>query len=208
MDREPLPEYFWRFVQKKVQTPNFFEKDAIAKFIEGLLPSQLASHLDREPPRSLSELYVEVEKYAKSEADHKRRVEQRKLMRQQLSWQQNNQTNTNQQNQYILPVEPSQDMDQPEEFDPYIIPPPTQPPKEQDNNNSKEHHQRGRSNRGRGKGRGRGRGPSQGPQKLFCHFHGEDAGHRTNQCPDKKRTLVRMEAEKNAKLVAHTSWPA
>jgi len=98
MDREPLPEYLRRFVQKKAQTPNFSEKDAIAKFIEGLLPSQLASHLDREPPRSLSELYAEVEKYAKSEADHKRRVEQRKLMRQQLSWQQNNQTNTSQQN--------------------------------------------------------------------------------------------------------------
>ena len=94
IDREPLPEYLRRFVQKKAQTPNFSEKDAIAKFIEGLLPSQLASHLDREPPRSLSKLYAEVEKYAKSEADHKRRVEQRKLMRQQLSWQQNNQTNT------------------------------------------------------------------------------------------------------------------
>ena len=77
MDREPLPEYFRRFVQKKAQTPNFFEKDAIAKFIEGLLPSQLASHLDREPPRSLLELYAEIEKYAKSEADYKRRVEQR-----------------------------------------------------------------------------------------------------------------------------------
>ena len=108
-------------MQKKAQTPNFSEKDAIAKFIESLLPSQLASHLDREPPKSLSELYAEVEKYAKSEADYKRRVEQRKLIRQQLSWQQNNQTNTNQQNQYILPVEPSQDTDQPKEFDPYII---------------------------------------------------------------------------------------
>ena len=123
MDREPLPEYLRRFVQEKAQTPNFSEKDAIAKFIEGLLPSQLASHLDREPPRSLSELYAEVEKYAKSEADHKRRVEQRKLMRQQQNWQQNNQANANQ-HQYVLSVEPSQDTDQQEEFDPYIIAPP------------------------------------------------------------------------------------
>ena len=111
MDKEPLPECLRRFVHKKAQTPNFSEKDAIEKFIEGLLPSQLASHLDREPPRSLSELYAEVEKYAKSDADNKKRVEQRKLMRQQLSWQQNNQTNTNMQNQYVLPVEPSQDTD-------------------------------------------------------------------------------------------------
>jgi len=35
-------------------------------------------------------------------------------------------------------MEPSQDTDQQEEFDPYIIPPPAQPSKEQDNNNSKE----------------------------------------------------------------------
>ena len=58
------------------QTPSqFIEKDAVEKFIEGLLPSQLASHLDRKPPRSLSELNAEVDKYAKSDADHKRRVE-------------------------------------------------------------------------------------------------------------------------------------
>ena len=187
-------------MQKKAQTPNFSEKDAIAKFIEGLLPSQLASHLDKEPPRSVSELYAEVEKYAKSEADHKRRVEQRKLMRQQQNWQQSNQANSNQ-NQYVLHVEPLQDTGQQKEFDPYIISPPTQLLKKQDNNNSKEHNQRSRSNRGRGKGRDRGRGPPEGPQKLYCHFHGVDAGHRTNQCPEKKKTLERMEAEKKAKLV-------
>jgi len=178
MDREPLPEYLRRFVQKKAQTLNFSEKDAIEKFIEGLLPSQLASHLDREPPKSLSELYAEVEKYAKSEADHKRRVEQRKLMRQQQNWQQSNQANPNQ-HQYILLVEPSQDTDQQEEFDPYIIPPPAQPSKEQDNNNSKELNQRSRTNRGVEKGEAEAAdlrkvrknytAISMGPQKLYCH---------------------------------------
>jgi hypothetical protein len=28
-----------------------------------------------------------------------------------------------------------------------------------------------------------------------------------NQCPEKKKTLERMEAEKKAKLVGHTNWP-
>jgi len=72
MDREPLPEYLRRFLQKKAQTPNFSENIAIEKFIEGLDPSQLASHLSREPPRTLSELYSEVKIFAKSDADHKR----------------------------------------------------------------------------------------------------------------------------------------
>jgi len=62
------------------------KKTAIEKCIAGLLPSQLASHLSREPPKSLAELYSEVEKYARSDADHRRRVEQRKLMRQQQGW--------------------------------------------------------------------------------------------------------------------------
>ena len=62
--------------------PNFPEKDAIAKCIAGLLPGQLASHLSREPPRTLSDLYNEAEKYARSDADHRRRVEQRRVMRQ------------------------------------------------------------------------------------------------------------------------------
>ena len=66
-DREPLYDYFRRFVQKKAQIPNFPEKDAIEKYIEGLLPVQLASHLTREPPRTLEELYTEAEKYAKLE---------------------------------------------------------------------------------------------------------------------------------------------
>jgi len=62
MDREPLPHYLRRFIQKKAQTPNFSEKAAIDKCIASLLPSQLASHLSREPPRSLAELYAEIEK--------------------------------------------------------------------------------------------------------------------------------------------------
>jgi len=104
MDREPLPDYLRRLVQKKTQTPNFSERAAIDKCIDGLLPSQLASHLSWEPPRSLAELYSEVEKYARSEADHKRRVKQRKMMRQQQNWQQGNQNNSRQNHKYIFPV--------------------------------------------------------------------------------------------------------
>jgi len=79
---QPLYDYFQRFVQKKAQIPKFPEKDTIEKCIEGLLPGQLASHLSREPPRTLEELYTEVEKYAKSDADHRKTVEQRRIMRQ------------------------------------------------------------------------------------------------------------------------------
>ena len=48
MDREPLLDYLRKFIQKKTQTPNFSEKAEIDKCIDGLLLSQLASHLSRE----------------------------------------------------------------------------------------------------------------------------------------------------------------
>jgi hypothetical protein len=38
--------------------------------------------LSREPPTNLRELYAKMGKYARSDADHKKRVEMRKMMRQ------------------------------------------------------------------------------------------------------------------------------
>ena len=96
--------------KRRLKSQTFQKKDAIKKCIEGLLPGQLASHLIREPPRTLEELYTEAEKYVKSDADHRRRVEQRRIMRQaekynQQTWQQEKQPAQ----QLILPVEPLQD---------------------------------------------------------------------------------------------------
>ena len=124
MDREPLPNYLRRFVQKKAQTPNFSEKAAIEKCITGLLPSQQASHLSREPPKMLAELYTEVEKYARSDADHRRRVEQRKQIRQQQGWPQGNQNSARHNSQYIFLVEPSQKAAPHHDTEPYMTPPP------------------------------------------------------------------------------------
>jgi hypothetical protein len=80
-DKEPLYDYFQRFVHNKVQTSNFPEDIAIRKCTTGSLPGLLASHLSREPPTTLSALYAEMEKYIRFNADQKRRVEQRKMMR-------------------------------------------------------------------------------------------------------------------------------
>ena len=126
MDQEPLPEYLRRFFQKKAQTPNFPENTAIEKCIARLLPSQLALHLSREPSKSLAELYTIVEKYARSDADHRRRVEQRRLMRQQQAWPHGNQNSTRHNPQYIFPVEPSQRADPHHDAEPYMTTPTAQ----------------------------------------------------------------------------------
>ena len=83
-----------------------------------------------------------------------------------------------------------------------MIPPESEPQHSNDKQPSS-----GARGRGHGRGRGRGRGPPREPKKLFCHFHGPSSDHRTNQCPEEKKTLERMESEKKAKLVGHTTWP-
>jgi hypothetical protein len=83
--------------------------------------------LSREPPTNLQELYAEMEKYARSDADHKKRVEIRKMMRQnsQPEWHNPNHYNLQPQNpQYILPVQPQQE-DESQSIQPFITPLPT-----------------------------------------------------------------------------------
>ena len=93
-------------------------------------------------------------------------------------------------------MEPSQDDEEQLTFDLFMIPPESEP----QCTNDKQPSSRARG-KGRGRGRGRGRGPSREPKKLFCHFHGPDSDHRTNQSPEKK-TIERMESEKKSQA----SW--
>jgi hypothetical protein len=62
-------------------SPNVPESTAITTYINWLLLGQLASHLSREEPTTLHDLYKEMIKFAKSDEDHKRRVEIRRPMR-------------------------------------------------------------------------------------------------------------------------------
>jgi len=103
-------------------------------------------------------------------------------------------------------VEPSQRTTLYADTEPYMTPP-AQSFNSQPSNHRHEPNRGGRSTRGRGRGRGRSQGPPDQPKKFFCHFHGAESDHTTNRCPEKKKTLDRMEVEKKAKLVSHTSWP-
>ena len=84
--------------------------------------------------------------------------------------------------------------------------PPAQPFNPQPNNHRHDSNRGGKSTHGQGCGRGRAQGPPDQPKKFFYHFHGVESDHTMNHCLEKKKTLNRMEAEKKAKLVGHTSW--
>jgi hypothetical protein len=80
-DNEPLSKYLERFIQLKAQVPNVPEATVIAATIEGLAIGQCASHLSREPPATVKELFEVMREYARSEDDLRRRKAARSSLR-------------------------------------------------------------------------------------------------------------------------------
>jgi hypothetical protein len=57
MEREPLPEFYHRFLQLKAQAPEVSNEQVIAQAIKALRAGPLHSHLVRERPKTVPELY-------------------------------------------------------------------------------------------------------------------------------------------------------
>ena len=62
-------DYIQRFVQLKAKAPNVLEVVAIKAVIKGLRIGAFATHLAREKPSTIEELYREFEKYCRSDND-------------------------------------------------------------------------------------------------------------------------------------------
>jgi hypothetical protein len=75
-EREPLPEFYQRFLQLKAQTPEVSNKQVIAQATEALRADPLHSHLVREWPKTVPELYDQFAKFGKSEIQHFRKLKQ------------------------------------------------------------------------------------------------------------------------------------
>jgi hypothetical protein len=76
-DREPLRNFVRRFMQQRSQIPEVDEKTTIKALIKGLTPGPTASHLMRKKPKTVEELFLELEEYVLSDDDHHRRVAER-----------------------------------------------------------------------------------------------------------------------------------
>jgi hypothetical protein len=68
-DKEPLQNYFRRFVHLRAQVPNVLDAVAINAAIVGLRAGQFRLHLMRERPKTIRRLYEEFEKYCRSDND-------------------------------------------------------------------------------------------------------------------------------------------
>jgi hypothetical protein len=166
-DREPLRNFVKRFIQQRSQIPKADDKTTIKTLIKGLTPGQIASHLTRKKPKTIDELFHELEEYILSNDDHRRRVVERNEARQgnrEMTWRPQSQNPRN-----INNVE---------------IPQPGQ--------NSRPSTRGGFAPRGRGRGRGPPRLTNHNPRGLYlyCQYHGR--GHSTEGCPETEKNIARI----------------
>jgi UDP-2,3-diacylglucosamine pyrophosphatase LpxH len=75
-ENETLPNFYRRFLQLKAQASKVFDDQVIAQAIKALCVGHLHSHLVRERPKTVVELYEEFAKFSKSEVLHFRKLEQ------------------------------------------------------------------------------------------------------------------------------------
>jgi hypothetical protein len=61
-------------MQERLQIPKADDKTTIKALIQGLTPGPTASHLTRKKPKTLEELFHELEEYILFDDDHRRRV--------------------------------------------------------------------------------------------------------------------------------------
>jgi hypothetical protein len=61
-------------MQQRSQIPEAGDKTMIKALIKGLTPGPIASHLTRKKPKTIDELFHELEEYILPDDDHSRRV--------------------------------------------------------------------------------------------------------------------------------------
>jgi hypothetical protein len=76
-DKEPLQNYFRRFVHLRAQAPNVLDVVAINVAIVGLRAGQFHSHLMRQRPKTIHCVYEEFEKYCRSDNDFRMCMEEK-----------------------------------------------------------------------------------------------------------------------------------
>jgi hypothetical protein len=88
-DREPLRNFVRRFMQQRSKIPEADDKTTINALIKGLTPGPPSSHLTRKKPKTIDELFHELEDYIVSDDNHRRRVAERNETRQgnrEMTW--------------------------------------------------------------------------------------------------------------------------
>jgi hypothetical protein len=77
-EKETLPNFCWRFLRLKAQAPEVSDDQVIAQAIKALRAGPLHSHLVRERPKTVQELYDNFQKFSNLEVLHFQKLEQQR----------------------------------------------------------------------------------------------------------------------------------
>jgi hypothetical protein len=77
-EKEILPNFYQRFLQLNAQSPEVSDDQVIAQAINALWAGPLHSHLIKERPKIVPELYEQFTKFNKSETQHFLKLEQQR----------------------------------------------------------------------------------------------------------------------------------
>jgi hypothetical protein len=77
-EKETLPKFYRRFLELKAQAPEVLDEQVIMQAIKSLRAGPLHSHLVREQPKTVSELYDQFTKFNKYEVQYFRKLEQQR----------------------------------------------------------------------------------------------------------------------------------
>jgi hypothetical protein len=164
-------------MQQRYQIPEANDKTTIKALIKGLTPRPTASHLTRKKPKTVEELFHELEEYILSDDDHRKRVAERNEARQgnrEMTWRAQSQNPRNINN--VENPQPDQ--------------------------KSRPSTRGGFAPRGRGRGRGPPRLMNHNPKDpyFYCQYHGRR--HSTEGCPENKKNMARIQQEKALMSIA------
>jgi hypothetical protein len=176
-DREPLRNFVRRFMQQRSQIPEVDEKTVINVLIKGLTPGPTASHLTRKKPKTVEELFHELEEYILSDDDHRKRVAERNEARQgnrEMTWRAQSQNPRNVNN--VENPQPDQ--------------------------NNRPSVRGGFATRGRGRGRGPPRLTNHNPRDPYFYCQCHERGHSNEGCPETKKNMARIQQEKALMSIA------
>jgi hypothetical protein len=73
-EKETLPNFYRWFLQLKAQAPEVSDEQVIVHAIKALRAGPLHSHLVRERPKIVLELYEQFVKFSKSKVQHFRKL--------------------------------------------------------------------------------------------------------------------------------------
>ena len=189
-EREPLQDYWRRFIQIRARTPGISDEAVILAAVSGLRPGPCSSKFARKPANSIEELHETMERYCRADMDFRAKSDARRSQQRPQPRPQPRESNPRQEQSNVGAINKAtsyehqtRDAHHPSSQAPQALPPPP----------NQRYQQRD-------------------PAKMYCHFCGMGKGHTTKQCECFAKGKEFQESGKTAmsdpRTINHTRKPS